>query len=119
MSATLQLESVAALNKIPRHSVEEAASSTGQVSGEPLLYAMDGMLRYARAYRKAYDSKLSDDGFLGPHWLDAVKGLRGLLNGQGAVAMERNISTDSKSNGAIEEIFWLAMNAAGFEEDDL
>jgi hypothetical protein len=109
----------------------------GVNQGEPLLYAMDGLLRYAKAYQRAYglsqrlntwaglpagdpDARaLADDYALGPQWLAAAKGLRGLLNGQGAVAMELGLSSDSKDNGVIEGIFWAALGAAGFKESDL
>lgn len=87
--------------------------------GEPLMVAMECLLRYAKAYREHQEQPLTDDGVLGPCWLNAVSGLRGLLNGDGAVAMERNITTDSKDNGVIESLFWAAMEEAGFEESDL
>lgn len=86
---------------------------------EPLLLAMDGALRYAKAYRKRWGRPLREDGVLGEYWLDWVKGIRGLLNGDGAVAWENGWTTDSKDNGVVEGIFWDALNAAGFEEKDL
>lgn len=115
----MQTETVEALLKIPKGTVAQQSSMLGIAGGEPLLLAMDGLLRYAKAYRKAYQSNLSDDGVLGAEWLNAAKGIRGLLNGNGVVAMERNISTDSKDNGAIEDIFWAALKVAGFDEKDL
>lgn len=115
----MQIETLAAQNKLKRGTVSWAADHTGEFAGEPLLFGMDGALRYAKAYEKRFESKLCDDYVLGPAWLSWVKGLRDLLNGDGAVAMERGISTDSKDNGVIESIFWSAMSAAGFTEADL
>ncbi len=57
-----------------------------------------------------------------PHYQylgSTAKGIRALLNGDGAIAMKKGITTDSKDNGAVEEMFWQAMNTAGFTEADL
>ncbi len=91
----------------------------GYANGEPLLHILDGLLRYAKAYRVRFDGPLENDYVLGPAWLDTAKGVRALLNGDGAVAMERGITTDSKCNGVLEDIFWAAIKAAGFEEGDV
>lgn len=91
----------------------------GACNDEPLLFAMDGMLRYAKAYKQHFEGNLADDNVLGECWLDTVKGIRGLLDGDGAVAMERNITTDSKDNGVIEGVFWDALKVAGFTDTDL
>ena len=87
---------------------------------EPLAVCMDAMFKYAGAYETLFRSKLKDDGFLGPHFLDTIKGLRGLLNGNGAHAMLWSSGgTDSKDNGWCEAMFWEAMKASGFTEEDL
>jgi hypothetical protein len=52
-------------------------------------------------------------------FLQSLTGIRGLLNGDGAVAHERGLSGDSKDNGVCEAIFWDAMDAAGYTEEDL
>jgi len=96
-----------------------AATRLGLVQAEPLLIAMDGLLRYAKAYNRRFENELANDYVLGPEWLAAAKGIRGLLNGDGAVALERGITTDSKDNGVIEEMFWAAFGIAGFKESDL
>ncbi len=92
----------------------------GVAGAEPLLMAMDGMIRYAHAYRKRFDSPLGDD--CGPQregWLDVVKGIRQMCNGDGVVAMERDGYTrDSKDNGTLESLFWAALEAAGIKEED-
>lgn len=119
MNIVMQSETNQALGKIPHGTVAQASAFLGMRNGEPLIFAMDALLRYAKAYERRNEGKLSNDGVLGPCWLAAATGLRGLLNGDGAVAMEMGVSTDSKDNGVIEEIFWEAMAAAGFEEGDL
>lgn len=115
----LQTETQAAIAKLNPDCMDYAATRRGVNCGEPLLIAMDGLLRYAKAYEKRFERKLAEDYVLGPEWLASAKGIRGLLNGDGAVAMERGITTDSKSNGVIEETFWAALAVAGFEEKDL
>jgi len=62
--------------------------------------------------------QINEDGFLGRPWLEAVKGVRALLNGDGAIAMKQGITTDSKDNGAVEAMFWNALSVAGFTEGD-
>ena len=114
-----QGETMAELGKVPRGTVSEQSMQRGEMLMEPLLIGMDGLLRYAKAYKARFESPLCDDGVLGPAWLKAAKGLRYLLNGDGAVAMERGYSTDSKDNGVIEAIFWHALAAAGYQESDL
>lgn len=115
----LQPESNRAAVVLQPGTVAAVSHALGERNGEPLIHGLDGMLRYAKAYSLCFDSPLCNDYFLGPHWLETVKGLRGLLNGQGVVAMERDRSTDSKDDGVCEAIFWEAMEAAGFTEADL
>jgi hypothetical protein len=118
----IQPETKDALSKLThtaRGSVAAASMEYGRIRKEPLFYALDGMLRYAKAYRVRFEGPLAEDYVLGPEWLAVVQGLRGLLNGDGAVAMETGRSSDSKDNGVCEEIFWHAMKAAGFTEEDL
>ena len=114
-----QPETESALEKLTSGTIAADSARLGLINNEPLFYALDGMLRYAKAHAKRYESTLSEDYFLGPHWLATVKGLRGLLNGDGAVAMEMGRTRDSKDNGVCEEIFWAAMASAGFKEEDL
>lgn len=116
MNYALQDETVEAIQKVPAGTVSNDSAWLGIMNGEPLLIAMDGLLRYAKAYAKQYEGKLAEDGVMGDYWLQAIKGLHGLLNGDGAVALERGITTDSKDNGVIEDIYWAALNAAGFKE---
>jgi hypothetical protein len=112
-------ETIAHANKITHGVTSEHAHKTGMLEGEPLIVAMDCLLKYAETYRNRFDGPLAEDRVLGVHWLDALKGVRGLLNGNGQIAMHRDISTDSKDNGALEGVFWDAMRVAGFQEGDL
>lgn len=110
---------VAELHKLPAGTVSEADHRFGMEHCEPLIIAMDSLIRYAKAYRTAYFSKLADDGVLGNYWLDAAKSIRRLLNGNGAEAYTHRRGTDSKDNGAVESMFWAALGIAGFSEEDL
>jgi hypothetical protein len=112
-------ETVAAANKLAIKTVDEQAHKKGMMEGEPLTVAFDALLKYAEAYRIRFESPLSGDFVLGVYWLDAIKGLHGLLNGDGANALKRGITTDSKSNGALESVYWSAMDMAGFGQDDV
>lgn len=115
----LQPETMEACFKVPAGTVAERSMQLGLGQCEPLLVAMDALIRYAKAYETRFEGKLAADYVLGDEWLAAAKGIRALLNGDGAVAMERGVTTDSKDNGVIEEMFWSALKAAGYEEKDL
>lgn len=91
----------------------------GMVSCEPLIVIFDSFLRYAKAYRKTGDCEpLATDYVLGVAFRDAMKAAHALLDGQGALANEKGWSTDSKCNGAVESIYWAAVKAAGFTEEE-
>jgi len=112
-------ESVNHANKLPAGTVSHRAHKMGMEQCEPLIVMLDSLLKYAHSYQTRFDSKLSEDYVLGPLWLQSAVGVRGLLNGDGQIAMEKGITTDSKDNGALEALFWDCMNAAGFTEADL
>jgi hypothetical protein len=114
-----QNETVQAYRKIKEGTVAQKEMELGLHNYEPLIVAMDSMLRYAKAFKKNYEGLISEDGVLGEYYLDIISGIRGLLNGQGAVAMEKDMSGDTKDNGAIEELFWKCMDVGGYEEKDL
>lgn len=85
------------------------ALSAAILSGHPLLNALDALLWAAKTHKRKYESRIAEDNCLGPPWLDAAKGVRCLLNGDfGPI-----------DNGTLEELFWIALEAAGFEEKDL
>ena len=115
-----QTETIEHYIKLDTDTMSYNAHKKGLKENEPIIVAMDAMIRYAKAYSKAYDISLSCDYVLGQNWLEIVKGIRGLLDGDGVVAMEsEKPSRDSKDNGTVEAMFWDALNIAGFEEKDL
>lgn len=112
-------EAISQANKIPVGTISEQSHKLGMEHGEPLLVMMDSLIKYAEAYRERFETPLAEDYFLGPQWLRAAAAVRALLNGDGVVAWKKDRSTDSKDNGAIEGMFWDAMNLAGFKEEDI
>lgn len=112
-------EAVTAANKIPLGCVNEKAHKDGMLNGEPLTIAMDCLVKYAEAYQIRFEQKLSEDYVLGPEWLKAATAIRALLNGDGAIALKNGITTDSKDNGCIEDMFWSALALAGFGQEDI
>lgn len=112
-------ETIAHANKLPVGTVSEQAHKYGMEQGEPLIVAMDAMLKYAQTYRRRFENTLAEDYVLGKEWLTVVTGLRALLNGDGQVAMAKDITTDTKDNGCVEALFWDAMAAADFKESDM
>lgn len=119
---TLQVETTQAYNTLGKQCAGTVAfheMQQGRLYQEPLFYAMDGAIRYAKAHRNHYGTPLKDDYVLGPEFLSWITGIRGLLNGQGAVALEHGWTRDSKDNGTIESMFWSAMALGGFTEGDL
>ena len=106
-------------DKVSPSCVEGDSHRWGINGGEPLTVAMDALYKYAEAYKTRFGGPLADDHFLGDEWLQSISALRALLNGDGALAMIAGRSTDSKSNGALEALFWRAITAAGFTESDV
>lgn len=114
-----QPESEAQFSKVSARTVAAQSNALGVENAEPLIVIMDSLIRYAKAYEVRFGGRLSEDYVLGPLWVQTAKGVRGLLNGDGAVANEQGVTTDSKDNGCIEGMFWAAVKAAGFKEADL
>jgi len=119
-----QHETVDAYAKVPERTIANQEHSIGMNGTEPLIVILDSLIRYAKAHEASMGSKLSEDYYLGPCFLSALKNTRNLLNGNGAVANEISAKTgkpcrDSKDNGACEAIFWDAMRIAGFTEEDI
>lgn len=112
-------ETIAHANKLTPGTVSENAHKYGMEQGEPLIIAMDSMLKYAQTYRRRFENPLSEDYALGKPWLEVITGLRALLNGDGQVAMAKDITADTKDNGCVEALFWDAMAAADFKESDM
>lgn len=112
-------ETIVHANKLTAGSISEQSHKTGMTEGEPLIVMLDCLQKYAEAYKDRHQDNLAEDYVLGPQWLQAAQALRALLNGDGAIAMRRNITTDTKDNGCCEAMFWDALRMAGFEEKDL
>jgi hypothetical protein len=110
-------ETVAHANRLKVGTVSEQAHKQGMTEGEPLIIAMDALLKYAEAYQIRFERPLFEDNVLSDPWLEAAKGIRALLNGDGAIALKRGITTDSKDNGCIESLFWDALRMAGYTEE--
>lgn len=110
------METLEAASKLNEGTVDQHAHFMGMRQGEPLIVLLDCLLQYALVYKVRFEGNLADDGVLGEYWFDAIQGIHGLLNGDGVVAMQRNITTDSKSNGALEQVYWAAREAAGFKD---
>lgn len=114
MVYSLQNETREVQAKIPANSVDAQSHSRGSSRGEPLIVMMDALLRYAKAYQKRYDNPIAEDEVIGVTWIIALDSVRALLNGDGAVAMEEGYTTDSKCNGALESLYHIARESAGF-----
>lgn len=112
-------ETIAAANKIPAGCVNEQSHKLGMEHGEPLIVILDALAWYAAAHKARYESAIGDDYVLGAKWMEALMGVHGLLNGDGAVAMASGRTTDSKDNGACEAMFEEALKVAGFDRDEL
>ena len=76
----------------------------------PILAMIDGLLRLAAWHAERFDSRIADDGFTGPYWIEAAENVRGMFS---------SASPAGFSAGACEAVFWRAMDIAGFSEADL
>ena len=101
----------------PTNTVAGESHERGMRHNEPLMQGLCDAVRFAEAYEKRYGSKIAPDYVLAEHYKGWIDGLRGLLCGMGAVAMEQDISTDTKDDGFCESVYWLAMKAGGFEDE--
>ncbi len=114
-----QPETWATLKALDPQCVDRQSHQIGMNNNEPLIVMLDSLLRYARAYVNRYEQPLASDHVLGAAWLDTIRSLHGLLDGDGAVALEMDRSTDSKSNGACESLYWTCIHTAGFTEAEV
>ena len=116
---TFQPETIVALSQVPPNTRASQDSGLGVKYLEPVLIGLDSMLRYAKAYEKQFDQKLSQDYMARDEFLGIITGYRALLNFDGAVAWELDKRGDSKDNSVCESIFWEALKAGGFSEADI
>lgn len=119
MSVKYQNETIQEIRKLTDGTIAAHSAQLGAHENEPLLVCMDALLRYAKAYKRAYDTPIGNDNVLGHGYIKALVGVRILLDGMGAVAMERSISTDSKDNGVIEALYWECCKVAELDGDNL
>lgn len=70
-----------------------------------LLDILSGLTEYAGAHVRQYDSPIADDGVIGEAWLDALRGLRALLNGE----------LGRLDGGTLDHAILELYKAAGFE----
>ncbi len=73
-----------------------------------ILGLLSGLAEYAGAHVRQYDSPIADDGVLGEAWLDALRGLRALLNGE----------LGRLDGGTLDHAILELYKAAGFEGDE-
>ncbi len=73
-----------------------------------LLDLIVGLTEYAGAHVRQYDSPIADDGVLGEAWLDALRGVRALLNGE----------LGRLDGGTLDHAIIELYKAAGFEGDE-
>jgi hypothetical protein len=114
-----QQETIDAIRKIKDGTIAAQEAQLGAHNDEPLLVAMDAMLRHAKAYSAHFVTPIGEDGILGDAYGQAISGIRRLLDGSGGVAMERGMTGDSKDNGVIETLYWECCRVAGLDGDNL
>lgn len=61
LSLSLQLETLTAMDKINSGTIAYQSNQTGIRHAEPLIIAMDGLLRYAKAYKRRFYGELAKD----------------------------------------------------------
>ena len=122
MQIQLQSETKAAidrLNAMAPRTIAQQSMRLGVDKAEPLLLILDSAIRYAKAYKARFDQPVSEDYMARDHFAGILSGARALCNFDGAAAMERGITTDSKDNGTLESLYWTACEIAGLDRDDL
>lgn len=114
-----QRETVVALSNIPTGCINARSAELGLTHCEPLLVIADSLLRYAKAYRARFDGPISGDGVGSEAFRAMIAGVKCFLDFDGAVALERGITTDSKDNAAMCDVLQAVCDAAGFTWEDI
>lgn len=70
---------------------------------------IEGLAIYADSYEKRFLSKIGTDGVLGDGWLDILKGIRVLLNGE----------LGNLDGGTLDEILVTLLENNGFTQEQL
>jgi len=115
----LQPETVQAHEPIPSGTVMDQRATMGASLGEPLLVIFDALLSYAKSYESAMGQKLAEDPCAKPEFASLLSGAHGMLNFNGGVANARNLTSDSKDNTALDTLYRVACEAAGFDPETL
>jgi hypothetical protein len=99
---------------------EKIASAPGTVdayeidrmrfTSHPILAILDGLVRMAEHHVHELETKICDDGYTGPIWLNMARDVRYMFS---------SASPKGFSGHACEAVFWHAMGVAGFTEGDL
>ncbi len=110
-----QAETLAGINSIHVNVIDGQSARLGLANGEPLLVIADALLRYAKAYKARFGDNIGDDYHAATAFSDMLSGVKVLLDHDGGVALERGITTDSKSNGAMSELLDGVCQAAGID----
>jgi hypothetical protein len=74
-----------------------------------IVRLVEALASYADAHAARFEFTVGDDGFLGPAWLDILKGTRTLLNGE----------TGRLDCGTVDSMLVRMAEAAGYEEEEL
>lgn len=115
----LQRETVDALSKIPAGCVNARSARLGIFEGEPLLVMADALLSYAKAYRARFEQPINSDGVAHKAFGNMLRGVKTMLDFDGAVALRRGITTDSKDNACICDILEAACKIGGYDWNNL
>lgn len=115
----LQPETIQAHEPIPSGTVMEQRAELGWNYGEPLLVLFDALLSYAKSYESTRGQKLAEDQYAKPEFASLLSGAHGMLNFNGGVANARNLTSDSKDNTALDNLYRVACEAAGFDPENL
>lgn len=66
---------------------------------------IEGAAAYADDHHDKFGSRIGDDGVLGEHWADILRGVRGLLNGD----------CGNLDCGTVDALIVRMLNAEGFD----
>jgi hypothetical protein len=75
----------------------------------PMVNLISAWVDYAAQHARRFDSKIGDDGVLGPEWAQIGAALHGLLNGE----------TGRLDCGTLDAIIHDNLTTEGFNPDDL
>ena len=114
-----QTETVEVSESLPARVVNTQSHQIGMNGAEPLIVIADALVRYAKAYQTRLGGGIGEDYVLGDYFLSIAKSVKGLCDGDGAVAMETGRSTDSKDNSAVCKILETALDIGKFPKGAL